>query len=93
MRLHRFYIKEKIERGKDLRITDRELLHQWLKVFRLSASDRIIIFDGSGYEFEGYFKILSKNEAIVFIDKATKNSSALVRHLEIFQAIIKKDNF
>jgi len=91
MRLHRFYINEQI--GKEVRIDDKELLHQWLKVFRLKASDRVIVFNGGDSEYEGYFKILAKDEAVLVIDKEreVKNPSNIELHL--FQSIIKKDNF
>ena len=72
MRLHRFYIKENLEKGKEIRIEDSELIHQWSKVFRLKAGDRVIIFNGNSKEFEGYFKILAKKEAILMIDKENK---------------------
>ncbi len=93
MRLHRFYITEKIEKGKELRVEDESLLHQWIKVFRLSSSDRVILFNGDGSDFEGYFKILSKNEAVIVIDKENKIKNQQKVEVHIFQAIIKKDNF
>ena len=70
MRLHRFYINKEI--GKEVRIDDKELLHQWLKVFRLKSSDHVIVFNGGDSEYEGYFKILSKDEAVLVIDKDQK---------------------
>ncbi|MFA5651977.1 MAG: RsmE family RNA methyltransferase [Candidatus Paceibacterota bacterium] len=91
MRLHRFYIPGQI--GKEVRIEDKELLHQWLKVFRLGASDRVIVFNGGDSEYEGYFKILSKNEAVLTIDKERKVKKPTNIELHIFQSIIKKDNF
>ncbi len=91
MRLHRFYINGQI--GKEVRIDDKELLHQWLKVFRLKASDRVIIFNGGDFEYEGYFKILAKNEAALVIDKERKVKKPTDIELHIFQSIIKKDNF
>lgn len=93
MRLHRFYIKEQIEKGKDLRIDNQDLIHQWMKVFRLGTSDRVIIFNGNGIDFEGYFKILSKKEAVIFLDKVHAVENTPTCDLHIFQAIIKKDNF
>ena len=93
MRLHRFYIKENIEKGKDVRIEDSELLHQWSKVFRLSAGDRAIVFNGNGKEFEGYFKVIARKEAVLAIDKENQREPTNIKHLEIFQSIIKKDNF
>jgi len=91
MRLHRFYIKEQI--GKEVRIEDKELLHQWQKVFRLKASDRVIVFNGGDSEYEGYFKILAKSEAVLVIDKERKVKNPTDIELHIFQSIIKKDNF
>jgi len=91
MRLHRFYINQEI--GKEIRIDNRELLHQWLKVFRLKASDRVVVFNGGDSEYEGYFKILSKNEAVLAIDAERKIMKPTNIELHIFQSIIKKDNF
>ena len=94
MRLHRFYINQKIDgEGKEIRIDDRELLHQWQKVFRLQASDRVIVFNGNGSEYEGYFKILAKSEALLVIDKERKVERQTDIELHLFQSIIKKDNF
>ncbi len=93
MRLHRFYINQKLEKGKELRIENQELVHQWLKVFRMQIGEAVILFDGSGKEFEAHFERLSKNEAVLFIDKENKNANKLKIELHIFQSIIKKDNF
>jgi 16S rRNA (uracil1498-N3)-methyltransferase len=93
MRLHRFYVGGHIEKGKDIRIDDVAHLHQWIKVFRLKASDRVIVFNGEGSDFEGYFKVLSKREAIISIDKEKKIKNTPVCELHVLQSIIKKDNF
>ncbi|MFH0755330.1 MAG: RsmE family RNA methyltransferase [bacterium] len=91
MRLHRFYLNKKIE--KEVHINDKELLHQWLKVFRLKASNRIIIFNGGDIEYEGYFKILKKKEAVLIIDKEKKVEKNQQIELYYFCSIIKKDKF
>ena len=91
MRLHRFYIDKQI--GKEIRIDDKELLHQWLKVFRLKASDRVIVFNGGDFEYEGYFKLLAKDEAVLVIETERKVKNLSDIELHIFQSIIKKDNF
>jgi 16S rRNA U1498 N3-methylase RsmE len=48
MRLHRFYIKEKITHKKEVRVFDESILHQMKSVFRLEAGHRVALFDGSG---------------------------------------------
>lgn len=87
-----------------MRIDDSELLNQWGKVFRLKAGDpkpnknqfdgasKIIIFDGTGFEYETEFELLTKKEAILKVgEKKTVAEPKIALH--IFQSIIKKDNF
>jgi 16S rRNA (uracil1498-N3)-methyltransferase len=75
-----------------LRIDDSELLNQWGKVFRLKVGDKAIVFDGSGFEYEAEFELLTKKEAVLKIgEKKTVFEST--KRLHIFQSIIKKDNF
>ncbi len=93
MRLHRFYINQEIQVGKEIRVEDTELLNQWGKVFRLSAGDKVIIFNGEGLDFEASFKILSKKEAVLTIKNVIENKNTSEKELHIFQSIIKKDNF
>jgi 16S rRNA (uracil1498-N3)-methyltransferase len=93
MRLHRFYINEQLQIGKEIRVEDAELLNQWGKVFRLSAGDKVILFNGEGSDFEASFKILSKKEALLVIDREIENKNTSKTELHIFQSIIKKDNF
>lgn len=93
MRLHRFYINQKLNEGAEIRISDPELLHQWMKVFRLSANDRVIVFNGSGDDFECYFKILSRKEAVLVVEDERENKNVVKTELHVFQSIIKKDNF
>lgn len=91
MRLHRFYIDKQI--GKEIRIDDKDLLNQWKKVFRFEEGDRVIVFNGGDFEYEGVFKMLSKSEAILEINKEIKVKKPTNIDLHIFQSIIKKDNF
>jgi 16S rRNA (uracil1498-N3)-methyltransferase len=53
----------------------------------------VIVFNGGDFEYEGYFKILSKNEAILVIDNERKIKNQTNIELHLFQSIIKKDNF
>lgn len=93
MRLHRFYIKEKVEVGKEIMIEDPELLNQWGKVFRLGSGDKIIIFNGDGFDYECSLNMLSKNKAILEVIKSEEIKNIQKIELHLFQSIIKKDNF
>lgn len=91
MRLHRFYINKKIE-NKKIDIDDKELIHQWKKVFRYNVGSSVIVFDGSGFEYICFIESLRAIDATLgILEKREilkpKNSLTMVC------SIIKKDNF
>jgi 16S rRNA (uracil1498-N3)-methyltransferase len=92
MRLHRFYIKNKIE-NESFEITDTDLLYQWQKVFRFKVGDEAIIFDGTGFEFFVSFENISRSSATFTVIEKKEVKDEIKTELNIFQSIIKKDNF
>jgi 16S rRNA (uracil1498-N3)-methyltransferase len=101
MRLHRFYIEQKIDGKEEIILTDSEILNQLGKVFRFKSGDRIIIFDGTGFEYEAEIILISKKECRLNILKSTQGSAfgnskspALgSRNVSLYLSLIKKDNF
>lgn len=91
MRLHRFYITEKIE-GKNVVISDRDLIHQWRKVFRYNVGSQVIVFDGSGVECRAVIMKVSPSEAELSIVE-TKEIAPPTKNLWLCLSLIKKDNF
>lgn len=91
MRLHRFYISEQVGEKNHLTIKDEGLLHQWRKVFRYKVRDMVILFDGSGYEYECSILLIEKTDAVL---QVVKKRQGIVPHKEIwlFFSLIKKDN-
>jgi 16S rRNA (uracil1498-N3)-methyltransferase len=100
MRLHRFYIEKKIPYSEktgrggagEITLTDPELIHQMANVFRFKDSDKVILFDGSGSEFEAEIITISKKEIKLNIlshsAKATRDVS-----ISLYLSLIKKNNF
>ncbi len=95
MRLHRFYINQKIGEVGEITLTDSELIHQLINVFRFKADDKVILFDGSGFEFECEIISVSKKEIIFKIlshsTKAPRDEKT--RKVSLYLALIKKGNF
>ena len=65
MRLHRFFIGQKISESGEIIIIDKDLIHQWGKVFRLKTGDRVIVFDGTGFDYISEVVSLNKNESVL----------------------------
>ncbi len=99
MRLHRFYIEQKIDGEAEIILTDPELLNQLGKVFRFKSGDRIIIFDGTGFEYEAEIILISKKEVILkpgqgqSLSDGRKGLSLSERNVSLYLSLIKKNNF
>jgi len=92
MRLHRFYINQKVGENKELIIPDQELASQLSKVFRFNTGDQVIVFDGSGFEYVSEIVSLNKKEVILkIISQSIKKSSE--KNVSLYLALIKKGNF
>lgn len=93
MRLHRFFIGQKILESGEITLTDKNLIHQWGKVFRLKAGDRVILFDGTGFDYVSEIVSLNKNEGVLKVVEKIPNENIPKKAIHLFQSIIKKDNF
>lgn len=89
MRLHRFYINTEIERDS-IRITDERLVHQWRDVFRYNVGAEMIIFDGSGKEFNVVIEKITRAESIL---KVFDEREGIIpeKKIVLCQSLIKKD--
>ncbi|MFA5841490.1 MAG: RsmE family RNA methyltransferase [Candidatus Paceibacterota bacterium] len=91
MRLHRFYIKEKIGDKEKIIVQDERIVHQWRNVFRMVVGEKVVLFDGSGSDYISEITSLGKNEAEVSI---TERKKGIIpdREVWLFFSLIKKDN-
>lgn len=92
MRLHRFYIEEKLAGRNEIRVADEALLHQLKDVFRLEKGDKVIFFDGEGMDVTCKIEMISKKEA-VFSRESETESIIPEQNVTLLMALIKKDNF
>jgi 16S rRNA (uracil1498-N3)-methyltransferase len=91
MRLHRFFVSEEVGKKEFLTLSDREVIHQWKKVFRFSAGDQVILLDNTGFEYVSQIELLTKEEARVRILEQREVKKNLKAELTLFVSIIKKD--
>ena len=92
MRLHRFYIEEKINLNEELILLDKDLINQIRNVFRMQKNDQAIFFNGDGFDFVSEILVLEKMKMII-IPKEKRDSIMPKKDITLFQALIKKDNF
>lgn len=93
MKIHRFFLEEKIDDGKILTVTDEKLLHQWSKVFRFKKGAEVFLFDGTGSDFPAEFLVLTRQKAELKVSERIENNLLPKVELTLCPAVIKKDNF
>lgn len=100
MRLHRFYIGELVGNKTELKIHSAELANQIRRVFRLKTGDSVVVFDGSGFDYECRIGASSGDEVksvknLVTLDVVTTTKSRFMpaRDIYLCAAIVKKDTF
>lgn len=75
MRLHRFFVNNKINSKEKvvLRSFDHDsILSQWRKVFRYLAGSRVILFDGSGFDYLAIIEKLDSSGATLRVLEVNK---------------------
>ncbi len=93
MKLHRFFVQDKLKNKQSITIAREDLLNQLKNVFRFVKGDQVILFDNSGDDFlfaiDGY---VSDGVSFSLIEMR-KNIVTPVRETYLFSSIVKKDNF
>ncbi|KKU81687.1 MAG: 16S ribosomal RNA methyltransferase RsmE [Parcubacteria group bacterium GW2011_GWA1_47_8] len=92
MRLHRFFVEEKIPQAGEFSVVNETLLSQWRNVLRMGEGSRVIMFDGMGDEILCELRALTKKEATLAVIERTSGLAPL-REVTLYLALVKKDNF
>jgi 16S rRNA (uracil1498-N3)-methyltransferase len=84
MRIPRLYLNQPIEKSDETTL-DARCVHYLNNVLRMKAGMKLVLFNGSGLEYHGTLKTLSKRDGLVAIDEAIdpKTESSLRTHLAI----------
>ncbi len=93
MRLHNFFIEQKIGDQSHIEVADSDLVHQWRHVFRLNTGSIVVLLDNSGFEYTAQFTTLNYLKAELVILEKRKNKFVPKKEIFLFQALIKTDKF
>lgn len=92
MRLHRFYIEQPL--GEELVVVEKELVHQWISVFRYKSGDEVILFSSANVGVDYIYSISSASKtevALSFVSQ--KKNITPTRNITLCMAVVKKDTF
>ncbi|MDQ2933251.1 MAG: 16S rRNA (uracil(1498)-N(3))-methyltransferase [bacterium] len=93
MRLHRFYTTETIGSKTEVTINSAEFTNQIRRVFRLKTGDSVILFDGSGFDYECSISDMGKEEVMLTVSNSVPSRCMPKKEIHLFAAIVKKDTF
>jgi 16S rRNA (uracil1498-N3)-methyltransferase len=90
MRLHRFNVVQPL--GEEVVIDEVSLINQWTKVFRYTAGDFVILFNGDGNDYCYSITVVSKHSCTLRRESSSP-SVIPTKKTYLYLAIIKKDHF
>jgi 16S rRNA (uracil1498-N3)-methyltransferase len=91
--MSRFYVpKENVNLSKNEIIIDGDEAHHLLDVMRLKDDDRVVVFDGTGYEYAGFIKKTDPRQRKVTVEVMRTDTPApeKMQKVTLAQAIPKK---
>ena len=88
--MSRFFIPPASVDGKKISISGKEA-HHILDVMRLKVSDKVVTFDGTGKEYSGVIRDISRNSLTVEITETRTPAGKETWKITLIQAMPKKD--
>ncbi len=88
--MSRFFVPPEAVRGSIIVINGKEA-HHIIDVMRLKAADRVVTFDGTGKEYSGIIKEVSRNSLTVDIVETRSPLQGMKSEITLIQALPKKD--
>lgn len=89
MRAHRFCVSAPL--SNRLKITDRQLVHQWRRVLRIPVGGEVRLFDGRGHECRYAIEAYDADTAALLVSLGSIPAQIPKREVTLFFSLLKKD--
>ncbi|MFA6536362.1 MAG: RsmE family RNA methyltransferase [Candidatus Paceibacterota bacterium] len=91
MKIHNFFVEEKLAGKNEAVVADAVLVHQWLKVLRFHIGERVNLFDNSGQEYLAEIVSLDRKVANLKLISSKLNVNCPKTNVTLLFSLIKKD--
>lgn len=88
MRLSRLYQAADLRVGSEC-LLDKKACHYLSNVLRLALGDRLVLFNGDGYDYLGHITQASKKSMTVALDSCEKKQTESILHTHLGQALAR----
>lgn len=93
MKVHRFIGAFDLHRAL-LQVTDRDIVHQMVRVLKLKPGEHVILCDGQGQEAVYEIKEAApRSVTLAIIEERRANNAEPKRHVVLYSAILKRESF
>lgn len=93
MRLHRFFSEEAVGTRNEFILASPAVAHQVRRVFRLRTGDSIVVFDGSGSDYECRIAAMTDETLTLDVISSQRSRFTPARSLYLCAGVVKKDTF
>ncbi len=90
--MHRFFVSPSSISGESVTLSDAQA-YQVARVLRLKTGDRVIVLDGSGYEFEVEMEAVSSQRAQGKVTRKALSQSEPKTSVTLYQGLLKGSKF
>lgn len=91
--MHRFCVDNELPSQGVLLLKDVELAHQLRDVLKIKVGETVLLFNGTGFDFEFVIKKLGRDHVFGHIVGKIRNHCKPKRIVALHQSLIKKNNF
>ncbi len=90
MRLHRFFVDQSLN-DSVIRISDKEVLHQWSRVLRYTEGVQLTLIDGKGAEATGSIVELSSKHALIQVVSRQQQTESQDASFTLYFSPLKRE--
>ncbi len=88
MRTVRVYSEHALSAGTPIELAPEAARHL-TRVLRMRSGDRVILFDGSGYDYPGSITALDKKSVVITTDEAVRNSAESELNITLWHGVCR----
>jgi 16S rRNA (uracil1498-N3)-methyltransferase len=93
MKLHRFFVENRVDPSGRVEIRDTKLLHQWRNVLRLTTGDAVILFDGFGVDYRCELASIGRDKALCLVRETSQSAPPPAQQFFLFASLIRRERF
>lgn len=89
----RFFVDAEAVQGRQITISDTELIHQFNSVLRLRAGERVLLLDNSGWQYEVVLDTLDRHQVTGTVERKQLAGGEPRTKITLYVALMRAERF